>query len=1135
MIGAAEQAALEALSFNPAATPDDVWRPSPYDVPELHERVVREILHGVGRARTADVGQPLGVAMQGRAGSGKTHLLGAVRDQIQRRGGYFFLVSMINGRTFWESVALALVEGMGRDAFGWGTQLTTLLRRLTAQFGIPAEVRDAVAGRRPVTRADLDTFVRALRSYDREVGRDTQDTARALVLHGSLDFEAQDVGYAHLISEPGDPAARAFWGLGGAVRSPQQIVQDISRLTALTLEPTVIAVDQLDTLFAQTSTSLFARNEGLEDAHARTVGPVADGLLTLRDVTRRTLTVLSCLPDTWELLTRSAPTPVADRFRTAVLPDRIPSPEIGRALVEKRFTAAYRDVRFTPPHPTWPIAPEAFADAPNLTPRALLRRVDRHVTACRDRDEVTELTRLIDVPAAGPSPQPAPTRVARVGLHRLDERFAELVRTVSVDGALDPATEDVRMPELLGAGLAAWIGEQATTGATYRHDPPPGRKPALHGRLVEVLDEATENEAHWCFRAIGSGNAIAVLSRIRAACTLAGLDRAVPQRRLVLLRNGPWPSGRRTSEVLDAFDAAGGVTRPVDEVDLRVLAALRTLAAEGDPAYPDWLLARRPASGTALFGAVLGDPGGGRPDHPGGPPAPERSVDDGRPTDTTGLPDVAGSPAPAGPASDAAGPALDPAGPALEAAGPVAPDGPTDTAEPVVPDGPTGSAVPAERDGPTGTGPTAGPGGDAPVPAGSGPADPHVRAARAIRLGHTADGARPFEVDLAALRRHSVIFAGSGSGKTVLIRRLVEECARQGVSAIVLDPNNDLARLGDPWPHPPAGWLPGDRERARDYLEQTEVVVWTPRVTAGRPLSFQPLPDFTPLRDSPDEFDQAIRSTVEALAPRAGVAGTTKLAQQGRAVLTEALQAYARSGLVGLPGFTEFLAALPDGVSRMARADKLAHEVAETLKAAMVTDPLFGGAGTPADPGTLLTPSAGRRARVSVISFVGLVSDAQRQSFVNQLQMALFAWIRRHPAGDRPLGGLFVMDEAQTLAPSTGHTPCTASSIALASQARKYGLGLVFATQAPKGLHNQISGNATTQFFGLLNSPAQIEAARGLAQAKGGRLPDIGLLGSGEFFAAGEGFSFVKVRTPMCLTHHPPAPLTPEEVVARAR
>ena len=152
----------------------------------------------------------------------------------------------------------------------------------------------------------------------------------------------------------------------------------------------------------------------------------------------------------------------------------------------------------------------------------------------------------------------------------------------------------------------------------------------------------------------------------------------------------------------------------------------------------------------------------------------------------------------------------------------------------------------------------------------------------------------------------------------------------------------------------------------------------------------------------------------------------------------------------------------------------------------MVTDPLFGGGGAPADPGLLLTPSPGKRARVSVISFVGLTSEQQRQSFVNQLQMALFAWIKRNPAGDRPLGGLFVMDEAQTLAPSGRQDRLHASTIALASQARKYGLGLVFATQAPKGLHNQISGNATTQFFGLLNAPAQIDAARELAEAKGG-------------------------------------------------
>ncbi|SCL15288.1 DNA helicase HerA, contains HAS-barrel and ATPase domains [Micromonospora nigra] len=1064
MIPDDQRAALEAVSLNPAVTPDDVWRPSRHNVPELHDRVVAEILRGVARARTDDTSVPLGVAMQGRAGAGKTHLLGAVRERIQHDGGYFFLVELVSGKTFWESVALALVEGMGRDAIGWGTQLRTFLRRLTAQIGLPADVRDAVAGMRPVEREQLDAFVRALRTRDREVGRDCQDTARALVLHGTVDFEAQDVGYAHLISEPGDPAGRAAWGLSAALRTPQQIVQDISRLMALTLDPTVLAVDQLDTLFAQTSTSLLDQHAGLEDGQAKVIGPIADGLLKLRDVTRRTLVVVSCLPDTWELLARSAPTPVGDRFRQAALPDRIPTPEIGRAIVAKRLSAAFAGPRFVPPHPTWPIDPAAFADAPTLTPRALLRRVDRHVSWCRDHDEVVELDRLVESTGPAPAPTVVPAGTGDPAaderqLHRLDVRFAELVAAADVAAALAPSTEDEHMPPLLAAGLAAWIAEQAPTGATYKYDPPPGRKPALHGRLIEVLDEATENEAHWCFRAVAHPNAVAVTARVKAACVMAGLDRELPQRRLVLLRNGPWPTGMRTTEVLTAFDAAGGVRCPVAEADLRVFAALRVLVAEPSAALQEWLVARRPASSTALFRSVL-------------------------------------------PGPDATAGAAVPAPPNGYATPPV----PGDAVDLVVgADSRTHPPIAAVDDG------------------------------RSIGLGRTVEGGHPFRVDLESLRRHAVVFAGSGSGKTVLIRRLVEECARQGVSAIVLDPNNDLARLGDPWPDPPGGWGPGDADRAEDYLAHTEVVVWTPRVTAGRPLSFQPLPDFTALRDWPDEFDQAIRSAVEALAPRAGVDRSTRLAQQGKAVLTEALQAYARSGMVGLPGFTEFLADLPDGVSRLARADRLAHDLAETLKAAMVTDPLFGGVGAPADPGLLLTPSPGRRARVSVISFVGLTSEQERQSFVNQLQMALFAWIKRHPAGDRPLGGLFVMDEAQTLAPSTGNTACTASSIALASQARKYGLGLVFATQAPKGLHNQISGNATTQFFGLLNAPAQIDAARQLAEAKGGRLPDIGLLSSGEFYAAGEGFSFVKVRTPLCLTHHPKAPLTPEEVAVRAR
>jgi DNA helicase HerA-like ATPase len=165
---------------------------------------------------------------------------------------------------------------------------------------------------------------------------------------------------------------------------------------------------------------------------------------------------------------------------------------------------------------------------------------------------------------------------------------------------------------------------------------------------------------------------------------------------------------------------------------------------------------------------------------------------------------------------------------------------------------------------------------------------------------------------------------------------------------------------------------------------------------------------------------------------------------------------------------------------------------------------------------------------------IGLPADEVRQSFVNQLQAALFAWIKKHPAGDRPLLGLLVMDEAQTLAPSGAMTACTQCTLALASQARKYGLGLAFATQSPKGLHNRIPGNAATQFYGLLNSPTQVEAARDMAKVKGGDVPDISRLSSGEFYLAAEGAAPRKLRTPLCLSYHPRSPLTTEEVIARA-
>jgi hypothetical protein len=1017
--------ALAALTFNWTRALDDVWSSARYHVEGLHAETAELIRRGIGEA-SAEGANPLGVVIRGQRGVGKTHLLGWTREQVQRSDGYFFLMGDLSAKAFWEEVLGSVVEQMLPLPDGSRNQLEGLLTGLADRIGLDGTYRAAVTGQVPPSPDAIKVFISALRRTDRSIGLICQDTARALALLASPLQEDQDVGYYFLTGNEVDVDDRRRWGISARRSAPRLLVSELSRLLALT-GPTVLAVDQIDALIDE-----LVGVSGEAAPQSRHLADVATGLMTLRDRTHRTLTVVSCLPESWEYLRRYGVDTVADRFRVPRQLQNIPSADIGRLMIEKRFAADYARARFQPPYPTWPILPAAFEDASRYTARALLKRIEAHVSGCLHERTVTELDRLEEQPgdarARTPSAEERPVG-GEHGLADLDVLFADLRDSAGVSGAFDQANEDRAMPALLAAGLEAWVRELGgDSDHAFVQDPPPGKNPRLHACLRMVLDARTERQRRWAFRAIAADNARAVQSRLKKAAEGAGLDTGGAGHQLFVLRNTPWPSGPATEKATDELAAKGGVVLPVTEADLKTFAALQAMFEGHHAELNAWLADRRPAHGTELLGRALGAVGQ--------------------------------------PQADTAGPA--------------------------------------------------------------------------IHVGVTAADRSPVTLDLASLRRHVAIFAGSGSGKTVLLRRVIEECALHGVSSIVLDPNNDLARLGDAWPEAPASWTDGDAERARDYLANTDVVIWTPCRDGGRPLTFLPLPAFADvLKDTDelnaaDEFNAAVSAAVEALAPRLNAHRETNRANHEKAVLREALRYFGRTGGSDLRAFVAMLSDLPANVSTLSRAAETAAELADRLQAVRVNDPLFGGSGEPADPGMLLTPPPGKRARVSVISLVGLPDPEQRQSFVNQLQMALFSWIKRHPAGDRPLGGLLVMDEAQDLAPSLKSTASTMSTLRLVSQARKYGLGLLFATQSPKGLHNSIPGNSTTQFFGLLNAPAQIDAARELAKAKGGDVPDIGRLSAGQFYIATEGTGFRQIRTPMCLSHHPSSPLTEEEVIRRA-
>jgi hypothetical protein len=293
-------------------------------------------------------------------------------------------------------------------------------------------------------------------------------------------------------------------------------------------------------------------------------------------------------------------------------------------------------------------------------------------------------------------------------------------------------------------------------------------------------------------------------------------------------------------------------------------------------------------------------------------------------------------------------------------------------------------------------------------------------------------------------------------------------------------------------------------------------------------------PGFPAIGDKQDSETNDERAVPPRYGPSVARAISTACGQRARlkqGVLADALRAFAKSG-GGLDDLIRFLSELPEDVSKIGDAPKLASEIANQLLAVVATNPLLQPGGLALDPKRLFH-GRDSRTRVSIINLAGLGSDEARTSFVNQLQMTLFTWIKENPT---PSGRLYVLDEAQNFAPSQSGTASKASASLLVAQARKYGLGMMVATQLPKGIDHKIVSNCTTHFYGRMSSPTAIEAIRELMAAKGGAADDIGRLTKGEFYFSTDAPGRpVKVRTPLCLSWHPPNPPTPDEIIDKAR
>jgi Helicase HerA, central domain len=791
------------------------------------------------------------------------------------------------------------------------------------------------------------------------------------------------------------------------------------------------------------------------------------GLLDLARKTNRGMLVVTCLLSSWEIIKSQGPTSLHQSFASPVPLRMMQTSSAISKLIADRLGPAYARAGFIPPVPTWPFTETAILSASiGMTPRAILMRCDEHRRKCLNERQVVPCETLGAVDISSTRPE-APNS------DDLDEEFSTMAAGADLQGLFNEK-DDRELGALLHDTFdlyAKQIPARDDYDVVIRTDPAQ-RIPPLHGRLTFINHRANDHELHFCFRALQHSNAVALCARFKAALTASGINEKIAHRHLIIVRRGPQPSGRKTGELFDAFLAAGGILIDPSNLDLRSFAALRqmrdtALATSEFDIFERWLIKRKPLCDTDFFKAAKLCP----------PPLPTSEM-------------TAGGRQAALPETKAAANSTD------------------------------FRAAPRQT--------------SSLQPAPSPPKQPEPRELErrsspvSISVGTRISDGETVDLSTTLLPRHTAIIAGAGSGKTVLLRRLVEEAAITGIPAIVIDPNNDLSRFGDAWPERPKAFTDLDESKAALYRSTVEVVVWTPGVHAGNPIFLPVLPDFAAIGEDIDERAQAVTMAADTLGPLAGAKSNLQ-----KGVLADSIRIFAARGGGGLKAMTALLEDLPDGVSEIGNAAKLAAKMADELKAAVATNPLLKAAGPVLDPKLLFHGSHSSKTRISVINLSGLASDEAKEDFVNRLQMTLFGWVKKHPS---PHGLLYVIDEAQIFIPSGAAALSKTSGIQLVAQARKYGLGMIVVTQAPKGIDNKVISNCTTQFLGKQNSPTDQQSVKSMIAATGGAADDIGKLSAGEFYFKTEksGKPF-KVRTPICLSYHPPNPPTPEEVVERAR
>jgi len=401
-------------------------------------------------------------------------------------------------------------------------------------------------------------------------------------------------------------------------------------------------------------------------------------------------------------------------------------------------------------------------------------------------------------------------------------------------------------------------------------------------------------------------------------------------------------------------------------------------------------------------------------------------------------------------------------------------------------------------------------------------------------IGRYPDDSENARLESSSLLRHIGILGNSGSGKTVMAKIILEECALAGIPSIILDVQGDLARMALPTENDPLA----DSKRQSEWRKVSEVRIWTPVEVSGLPICLSPF-KMPPHNLSDDESVSAWDRMAAGITEILGHDASKHPGINVRAFLYRLLVQLADRN--SLP--SDF-GKLADAIRNEDSADyddlikpSLIKELERSAKSRDTgLHPRLYTQGSPLSIPMMLEPRMDGKTPVNVLYLNTLGDENMKMAFIQQFCRELYDWMIQNPSNSKDPQLMVFLDEAGPYIPPDPKMPASKSIIRqLLKQGRKYGIGCMLASQSPGDLDYRTVGQTNTTFLGRFTAPQDIKKVSmilGGMQADKSIASRLAKLDPGQFLmvsSGSEGGGVRRIDTRRLLTSHG-KPLTSDEL-----